>query len=647
MEKKIFKGFKQVTRAQFDAEENKAGYLWFVRTAPEATPSVIDEGEEGEEIKANDEYDIYFGSKQYGHFCEGELQSIKDRITALEGNVDEILTTLTDFAAIHEAQNNAITANTQSINALAEELSKHLIKNVDSNDKVLNVADGILSSSIELVYEDTHIKLFGKSKEVTETDESGNTVTKTVREELGSINASVFIKDSVLDNVEVVEENDEKYLEFTWKVETEGGEAKVDRIKISDFAKLYSAGTALELTEDDKFNVKVAANDNFLSVNDNNELIVDDVTTDKTMIKEDITIEGGPLASDGVKAAFEGGVIPAGTDIQTVLKALLCVEIYPDTTKNTPKYNVKVTTPSISASAGTTTIKTGALVEVGQSITFASLTAGAVSIYEQVNPTISGLEHGYSDVVSGGTIITASTISTEWDINQMSGQVYQLESSITKGFSGQTDNLPSVVQASASTSCVLGSCTLVADLGDNTYKVVEDAPKFVGSHDAISEVYVVSNLGGRSEDKKSVSFEASGDVEKDANDDKNSTNSRTFTVTGVYPVYSNIKSNAFTESADTRFGLQTGKTFTIEAVPTEVGSAYNFMFDFPATNSISSFKVKDLQGNWVDFSAFYEIQEETIEKTIQGTKYDYKRLTTGGGNGDGSYQITLTNALNA
>jgi hypothetical protein len=190
----------------------------------------------------------------------------------------------------------------------------------------------------------------------------------------------------------------------------------------------------------------------------------------------------------------------------------------------------------------------------------------------------------------------------------MDNHVYQLESSISAGFSGQTSDLPNLVQASASTSCVLESCTLVADLGTNTYKVEEDAPKFVGSYDAIDEVYIVSNLGGRSEDKKSVTFEASGNIEKDANSDKNSTNSRTFSVVGVYPVYSNIKSNAFTQNADTAFALQTGKTITIESVPTEVGSSYNFMFDFPATNSISSFKVKDLQGNWVPFTAFYEVQ---------------------------------------
>ena len=170
-----------------------------------------------------------------------------------------------------------------------------------------------LSSSIDLKYENDRISLLGKGGE-----------------EIAGFDASAFVKDSVLEDVEVVTIEGEKYIEFTWK--TEGESTKTDKIKVTDFAKFYEAGTALDLESDGTFNVKVAVNDN-LSVNDSNELIVDDITTDKTMLKEAITIEGGPLATDAVKGAFADGVIPAGTDIQTVLKALLCVEIYPVPTK--------------------------------------------------------------------------------------------------------------------------------------------------------------------------------------------------------------------------------------------------------------------------------------------------------------------------
>ena len=121
--------------------------------------------------------------------------------------------------------------------------------------------------------------------------------------------------------------------------------------------------------------------------------------------------------------------------------------------------------------------------------------------------------------------------------------------------------------------------------------------------------------------------------------------SSTYEVTAVRPVYSNISNGAFKADADVRFALQSSATFTV-TVPTEVGSANNFMFDYPKTHTISSFKVKDLQGNWVPFSAYYNATSTTVTKTIQGVEHEYYRLTTGGGNGNGEYQIVLNKTLN-
>ena len=320
MTKKQFKGIKQVSSAQYiSAKENNlaSGYLWFVRTE-------VPEGEGEDNNVANDNYDIYFGTRQYGHFCAGELDAIRARIEALEGKDTEILGFIDDLTTLVGKNADAIAANTtniktntDSISAINETLETLLVKNVDANDKVLNVADGILSSAISLSYANNRISLTGKEGV-----------------EIAGFDASEFVKDSVLEDVKVdTKEDGEKYIIFTWK--TEGEETKTDEIKVSDFTKLYNAGTALELATDGvTFNVKVAENANFLSVNENNELIVDDMTVDKTVLKEAITIEGGPLASDAVKGAFTGGVIPAGTDMQAVLKALLCVEIYPVTRFN-------------------------------------------------------------------------------------------------------------------------------------------------------------------------------------------------------------------------------------------------------------------------------------------------------------------------
>lgn len=505
----IFKGIKQVTATKFNEAKDAnelIGYLWFVRTEIPET--------EGENDVNNDSYDIYFGSKKYGHFQAGEIEEIKYSIEVLNGDVDEILAALDTLTSAVEANATAIAenktaheTNATAIAGIQESLTSFLVKNVDENDKILNVADGILSSAIDLKYENNRISLVGKNGE-----------------EINGFDASEFIKDSVLDDVKVeTKEGGEKYIIFTWK--TEGDETKTDEIKVSDFAKLYNAGTALELAEDGvTFNVKVAENGNFLSINDNNELIVDDVTTDKTMLKEAITIEGGPLATDEVKGAFANGVIPSGTDIQTVLKALLCVEIYPETSKNTPTFTASISNPSISATGGSD----NGLVEVGQVINFGTVTAKEVST-TLTNPMVSGFKHGYSSTIDG-EINSNTSISVEWDINQKENNVYQLTASKT-GFEG---TLPTTVTATSHSECVLSACTLTAVEGTNTYTVEEDAPIFVGTHNAIETYYIVSNLGGRIEDKKSVTIDAN--TGKEVNPSNKSTS---FTVTGVYPCYTN------------------------------------------------------------------------------------------------------------
>ena len=161
------------------------------------------------------------------------------------------------------------------------------------------------------------------------------------------------------------------------------------------------------------------------------------------MLKEAITIEGGPLATTAVKNAFEGGVIPAGTDIQAIFKALLCVEIYPAPTANTPSYSVSISNPSLSItnSSVITTVGNDKLVEVGQTITFSSVTANAVSV-SKTQPKVSGFNvngtvYGYSSEIDG-TITKSDSVSGEWTVSQKDETVYKLSGTIVSGFTGGT-----------------------------------------------------------------------------------------------------------------------------------------------------------------------------------------------------------------
>jgi hypothetical protein len=144
---KIFKGFKQVSSVDFEKAKNAddlAGYMWFVRT------EVADA--DGNDV-ANDIYDIYFGSRQYGHFRAGELEAIKSAITALEGNVEAILATLETLTGVVEAQAESIAkleAADETIRgefadadeALEGRVNAELVKKADKTD-VQAVADRV------------------------------------------------------------------------------------------------------------------------------------------------------------------------------------------------------------------------------------------------------------------------------------------------------------------------------------------------------------------------------------------------------------------------------------------------------------------------------------------------------------------------
>lgn len=70
-----------------------------------------------------------------------------------------------------------------------------------------------------------------------------------------TIDATAFIKDGMLDNVEVVTIGGEKYLRFTFN--TDAGKETID-IKVSDFAGLYTAGNGITVSDSNEISIKLA-----------------------------------------------------------------------------------------------------------------------------------------------------------------------------------------------------------------------------------------------------------------------------------------------------------------------------------------------------------------------------------------------------
>ena len=120
------------------------------------------------------------------------------------------------------------------------------------------------------------------------------------------------------------------------------------------------------------------------------------------------------------------------------------------------------------------------------------------------------------------------------------------------------------------------------------------------------------------------------------------TNSTSIEWTGVYPCFANTKSLG--KEPNEKLALQTSATFRISVAAHNAGGN-DFRFAYPDGWTISSFKVKSLDGKYYEFAATHNKNAGDISKTIQGNAVTYHYLTVE--NGVSDYEITLDKGLNA
>lgn len=327
-------------------------------------------------------------------------------------------------------------------------------------------------------------------------------------EVVSEFDVTPFIKDGMLDNVEVVEATSEnpilgqssgKFVEFTWNI-NDGDSIKKDYIAVSDLAKTYTAGEGIAISA-------------------TNEISVSEVDGEKVAI-DAIPVGGTPLAD--ILTAKGINSISAG-NIQSVLEALFSKEDWP--TNPTRSF----TNPSVSQSKPTITLsKTTAI--VGETIT---VTASAATASGSGKASYSGFTYGYSsanDNTKDGE--TPPTVTK--NIIRTSGN-YTLTPSITAGFSGQ--EIPAANVTESSTAASLASTSLVVNKRTNTVQVVTGTPKFSVTIPA-SEMpiyYACSTLKKTSPDH----VVAAATEDKVWENLSKSNVSDTASVTGVYPIYTN------------------------------------------------------------------------------------------------------------
>ena len=604
--------FLKGTRNNFDAIAEKVATSFYV---VEDIDSVLN----GEETMEVTRYSLYLGSTL---IADGVSKAIVDalevRIASLEGLVgndsvaDQIAAEIKTIKEAYEAADKTLQDNIAAIKV--EKLTA---------EKIAELNDANVYEAYELV---------GANGKLGETIK--------------------IYKDSALKKVELVDsqpvENEDpiegQFLKFEYKLAD--GSDSIVYLNVSDFLVESEFGNGLIVSDAGVVSVKLAAatakntdalvasGKNFLEMEDG-ALAVRSVDTDSTVLQKDLKI-AGLSGQFGAGNYSNNQVIPAGTDIYTILQNILCKELYPS--------GVTYSTANISSSIGAPTInltKTGTQI-YGTSVSVSSVTCAAVSVKTTDN-TVSNLTYGYSSTDDDVADSTETTISKSVT-SSITDATYDLSLTFV-GFNGQTEI---TATGESSSACKISNASIgYVTMGNNIITAAETGPVVKGVADAIPSGYTVSNLGNTDSTKT-----YSGKTKLDKTLPRPANTAAT-TVVGVLPCYCNVSGETFLEDVTKQMSLITGKTFTL-TVPSEVAAKKHFMFDFPADRTVSSFKVKDLQGNFVAFEAAYSQQqfdndgkEIFIEKTINGFTMKYRRLqTTGSYVGDGEYEITLSTNLN-
>lgn len=326
-------------------------------------------------------------------------------------------------------------------------------------------------------------------------------------------------------------------------------------------------------------------------------------------------------ALDERLTAVEGKVPVGGKDI--------------DITEGTNAINValdeEITVAGLNDTYGCGLIKNGNKIPAGTSLTEilkqmlskelnpAAATKPSISI-SKTGPA-SGL-HEIGESVSVGTAAISKTAghfnNNGWATPAQPAAVFtwsneKMSSKLTKGAEGyaaQTD-VASITQGTATTVKGENKVTITAsaDYSAPTNKPITNLKK---EYDGANATWVAGTA----------------------------TSSETITWTGVYPCFTNL-GNLGAEPT-VKLALQTGAMFSV-SVPAHNAGNNDFRFAYPAGWTISSFKVKSLDGEYYEYAAAYDKDAGTLTKSIQGNDVTYHYLTVA--NGASDYQITLNKAL--
>ena len=216
---------------------------------------------------------------------QAEVESLTDEVGTSEDALGDNVNTIWANVNDHTSRLETLEAKEESVLGVA------------ADDKILTLgADKLITAAVSMSYDEENkaIKLYGKDNA-----------------ELGSVDATPFIKDGMLDNVEYNPDNNT--LTFTWN--TESG-SKSDEVVLSDIIEAYTAGAGLELSGNEVA-VKVATDSEaFLSV-DANGVKVSGIQSAINTAVETAKGEAATDAQNKADAAKQAAIDDAATKYAT------------------------------------------------------------------------------------------------------------------------------------------------------------------------------------------------------------------------------------------------------------------------------------------------------------------------------------------
>lgn len=343
-----------------------------------------------------------------------------------------------------------------------------------------------------------------------------------------------------------------------------------------------------------------------------NTIVADTAETVKTT--EVIPVAGGPLATLLNNAGIT--TISTDTSMQDLFMQLFTKELWPT------NLTFKEGTITTSISAPTVTLSNSGLVEVGTTITVSDISIAATS-QSTTNRTYSGFTYGYSSANDDTKDNSSTSITISAQNITSNNDPYSLKRTIN-------GNAVSANANADYTQVTLDSTTFNAIEGTNTVKAETTGTKYRCTFGAIPVYYACSNLGKTSEDHKSTAKDAATITSN------TSSNSKSLTVTGVYPYYTN-KDDITTFA---KLALTSNKTLDITYVAETASNKH--AFKLPAKFNVSSVTLLNtLSGNYEDYDiSKFTVTTENID--VQGTSVSYKVYTRNDGtNGSSSFKITF------